>query len=163
MPRAHSRRAWPSGRPNFWSSSRPIWPTGPSPTTVSGARTSIPGIKPSVGTPDLSTPWSARRMPCDFLAGDFLESAVADWGAGPDLHQAGGHQLRADPLVELADGEDQAAVFVEEGWGPGEFEGVVSYARPACLKGEGKNRRDAKAWSGGWRRWDRGDRGRVPG
>ena len=30
-----------------------------------------------------------------------------------------------DPLVELADGENEAAVLVEEGGGPGEFEGVI--------------------------------------
>ncbi len=33
--------------------------------------------------------------------------------------------MRADPLVELADGHHQAAVLVEEGWSPGQREGVV--------------------------------------
>jgi hypothetical protein len=35
---------------------RPMGPTGPSPTTVSAAWMSMPGVKPSAGLPFLSTP-----------------------------------------------------------------------------------------------------------
>ena len=58
----------------------------------------------------------------DFFAG---EERCGDRSAGPDLDQASGHQLRADPLVELADGEHEAGVLVEEGRSPGQREGVV--------------------------------------
>jgi hypothetical protein len=61
--------------------------------------------------------------------------------------------LRADPLVELANGEDEAAVFVEEFWCPGEFEGVVSYARQFAPKTEKMiskaQKRGAPAGTGG--------------
>ena len=50
----------------------------------------------------------------------------ADGCARPDLHKAASHQLRAHPLIELADGKDQAAAFVEKRRRPGQIEGRVS-------------------------------------
>ena len=44
--------------------------------------------------------------------------------AGPDLHRAGGHQLAADVLHELAEREDQAAFLVEERRNVGQLDGV---------------------------------------
>ena len=93
------------------SSCRPTAPTGPSPTTVSAAWMSMPGMKPAAGLPALSTPWSARRMP---VTRSSSMSGLRNRRAGPDLHHAGGHELRADPLVELADGEHEAVVLVQE-------------------------------------------------
>ncbi|MGC4000408.1 MAG: hypothetical protein QM767_24385 [Anaeromyxobacter sp.] len=43
MPTAQSRRPWLPGIPSASSSCRPTAPTGPSATTVSPARTSMPG------------------------------------------------------------------------------------------------------------------------
>ncbi len=62
-----------------------------------------------------------------------VKERLADRSARPDLHQAAGHQLRANPLVELADGEHQSAVLVKEGGCPGQFEGRVFDAeKRAC-------------------------------
>ncbi len=47
-----------------------------------------------------------------------------DGHAGPDLDCAGVHGLRAGPLHELADGEEQSAIFVQEGRGPGQLESL---------------------------------------
>ena len=52
-------------------------------------------------------------------------SAFGDRRAGPDLDRAGALDLRADPLHELAHREHQAAVLVQEGGGPRQFERVV--------------------------------------
>jgi len=42
-------------------------PTGPSPTTVSSARMSMPGRYPASGFPERSVPWSTRRTPATRL------------------------------------------------------------------------------------------------
>ena len=47
----------------------------------------------------------------------------------PDLHCAARHQLRAYPLVELADGKHQPIFLVEETRRVGQFERVVSNAQ----------------------------------
>jgi hypothetical protein len=58
------------------------------------------------------------------------EQRGADRASRPNLYQAGGHELRAYPLVKLADGENQTAMFMKESWGPGE----VVPANPTKLK-----------------------------
>ena len=90
----------------------------------------------------------------DLLA---LEKRRADRRAGPDLDQAGGHQLRADPLVELADGEHQAAVLVEEGRGPGQREGMVLDAEQRSGRAQGSIGDAQSERSAGWRRWGPAD------
>ena len=71
---------------------------------------SMPGIDPDSGSPDLLTPWSERRMP---FTSPFSRSGSETgipgqiWTAPVDI------SYRADPLVELSDGEDEA-VLVEE-------------------------------------------------
>jgi hypothetical protein len=54
-----------------------------------------------------------------------LDEGRGHGGARPDLDHTGAHDLRADPLGELADGEDQAAVLLQEGRNVGEGEGVL--------------------------------------
>ena len=46
--------------------------------------------------------------------------------AGPDLYGSPAHRLRASPLHELADGEQQAAIFAEKRRSPGQLEGVIA-------------------------------------
>ena len=46
----------------------------------------------------------------------------------PDLHRAARHQLRAYPLVELADGKYKPIFFVKETRRVGQFECIVSNA-----------------------------------
>ena len=57
---------------------------------------------------------------------DATKDGSTDGRARPDLHEAAGHQLRANPLVELADGKDQATAFVEKRRCPGQLEGKVT-------------------------------------
>ena len=66
------------------------------------------------------------------------EERSARWASGPDLHEASGHQLRADPLVELAYGEYQAAVLVEKRRRPGEGKGIISDADELSAKTQEK-------------------------
>lgn len=49
-------------------------------------------------------------------AGHFtvFDERFGDWCGGPDLSEASHHHLLADPLVELAEGEDEAVLLVEE-------------------------------------------------
>jgi hypothetical protein len=51
---------------------------------------------------------------------------LGDGHAGPDLYRAAVHGLRAGPLHELADGEQQSAIFAQEGRGPGQLESVIA-------------------------------------
>ena len=122
MPTAQSRWWCPAGRPKCSSSCRPTAPTGPSPTTVRAARMSMPGMKPASGLPCLSVPWSIRRTPGD------RSSSISGFGhrrARPDLHRAGGHDLRPTHWVNWPDGEDQPALLVQEWRHVGQLEGVV--------------------------------------
>ena len=68
----------------------------------------------------------------------FRKDRLAHRRSRPDLHEAGSHQLRADPLVELADGEHQATVLVEERRRPGEGKGMISYADELSSKTQEK-------------------------
>ncbi len=60
---------------------------------------------------------------------EILKEWCADGRAGPDLHQATGHELRTDPLIELADGENKAALLVKECGRPGQMEGMVAHSK----------------------------------
>ena len=51
-----------------------------------------------------------------------------DRHARPDLHQAGGGDLIADPLVELAKRQHEAIVLSHEGRSIGQFEGIVLHS-----------------------------------
>ena len=50
-------------------------------------------------------------------AGDFIpfHQRFGDGGARPDLNRSGAHQLGADPLVELPDGQHQPAMLLQIG------------------------------------------------
>ena len=54
-----------------------------------------------------------------------VEERSADWRARPNLHQTAAHELRTDPLVELAHREHQSAVLLQECGSVGQFEGRV--------------------------------------
>jgi len=63
---------------------------------------------------------------------------------GPDLHGAGAHRLRADPLHELAHGEHESVVFREEGRNPRQLDRVV-FALKKFQHGVGRAQRERAA------------------
>ena len=120
MPRAHSLAA--SGVLNFWSSALADGADGAIADDGELGADIHAGHEAVGGRAGLVDALIGEAKAGDGVA---LEERSGDGRAGPDLDQAGGHELRGDPLVELADGEDEAAVLVEEGGCPGEGEGVV--------------------------------------
>ena len=68
----------------------------------------------------------AKSGDCSFCpAGVLREDGTAHRRSRPDLDEAGGHELRGDPLVELADRQHQPAVLVQEDRRPGQFESGI--------------------------------------
>ena len=54
-----------------------------------------------------------------------LDQSFRHGRAGPDLHRAGGHQLLADPLIELPDGKHQPVLLVQEIGRVGQLDRIV--------------------------------------
>ena len=79
-------------------------------------------IDPLIGQPN---PFDGVSL----LARVAREDRRAHRRSRPYLHQAGGHQLRSDPLVELAHGEHQPAVLVQKSRRPGQLERRILHAQ----------------------------------
>ena len=121
---------------------RPTAPTGPSPTTVSAARTSMPGMKPASGCA------VARRRPGRPGARPPRCSPSMSGSAtgvpGQICTAPARHHLLADPLVELAQREDEPAVLVQEVGRPGQRR--ARRPRTAARRaGRGWSRRPARS------------------
>ena len=127
-------------------------PMGPSPTTVSAAWMSMPGVKPSEGFPffvhalieqaDADDFGERRRPACAapscFSLGErrwqagrlrfsprSFNQRFRHRRAGPDLDGAGALHLRADPLHELAHRENHAVVLVQKRRRPRQIQRVM--------------------------------------
>ena len=66
-----------------------------------------------------------------------LDEGLGHRGPGPDLDRAGGHDLASHPLHELAYGEDEAVLLVEEGRGEGQLDGVVLHLQQRAEGAQG--------------------------
>ena len=128
MPRAHSRCAWPCGQtealvePLADRADGAVAHDGELRANVHAGHEAVGGraelVHALIGEAEAGYAAILRVR-------DAGEDGAADGSARPDLHEAVGHELRADPLIELADGEDQAALLVQKRRRPGQLEGMI--------------------------------------
>ena len=100
MPSAHSRLSCPAGMPSRLSMAWPTAPTGPSPTTVSLARTSMPATNPLCRRAVLVHSLVCQPHADNPVAGAFGilgKQRFAHRHRRPDLNQPRGHQSASRP------------------------------------------------------------------